>query len=88
VEAGIEGFDLFEQPIREFLSCANRNSRNVVNRFVRIELDALTAGRLQGINQVCFQSQQAQLKDLKQAARASTDDDDVGMDRWALELKR
>ena len=40
------------QPVNELLRAAYRQRRNVVDRFLRIQLGALAAGMRQGIDQV------------------------------------
>ena len=44
VKRRLERFTLLEQAGRQLLPCTHRNRRNVVNRFVGIQLDRLPAG--------------------------------------------
>jgi hypothetical protein len=44
VEGGAEGLDLLEQVVGEFLAGAHRHGRDVVDRLVGVQLDALAAG--------------------------------------------
>src|ERR1700689_2278205 len=71
----IEGLHLLQQAIDQFLRAADGQRRNVVNRLVRIELSALTAGQAQGIDDVCADAKKAQFEDLKEANGARADDD-------------
>ena len=43
VKLGGKGFDLLLKLVNELLTCAKRNSRDVVNRFVSVKLCALAA---------------------------------------------
>ena len=88
MQARAERPDLLEQPIGQLLPRAHRHGRNVVDRLVGIQLDALAAGRLQRIDDLRLQAEQAQLEHLEQPARPGADDDDVRVDRVTLELKR
>ena len=75
----LERRDLFHQPVGQFLSGTNRQRRNVIDRLFRIQLSALAAGLVQNIDKVTAQVQKSQFEHRKQAARAGTDDDDVGL---------
>ena len=88
MQARAERPDLLEQPIGQLLARAHRHGRNVVDRLVGIQLDALAAGRLQRIDDLRLQAEQPELEYLEQAARPGADDDDVRLDRMALEPKR
>ena len=83
VELGGERLDLLEQAVDEFLRTADRQRRNVIDRLVRIELRALAARSGERVDDVGLDAKQAQLKDLKQPARAGPNDDDVGDHRCA-----
>src|SRR5690606_1565156 len=88
VHSRLERLDLLEQAICELLAGADGHRGDVVNRLVRIELSTLPAGDLERVDDMSFEAQQSQLEHLEQSARARTDDDDVGLDRMSLELKR
>ena len=75
----LERRDLFHQPVGQFLSGTNRQRRNVIDRLFRIQLGALAAGLVQNIDKVTAQVQKSQLEHRKQAARACTDNNDVGL---------
>ena len=81
VEGWVERLDLLEQRVGQFLAGAHRHRRDVVDRLVRVELDALAARRGQRVDDVRLDLQQAQFEDLEQADRAGADDDGVGLDR-------
>ena len=70
MQARAERLDLLEQPIGQLLAGAHRHGRNVVDRLVGIQLDALAARRFQRIDDLRLQPEQAQLENLEQAARA------------------
>jgi hypothetical protein len=80
VEGGAEGLDLLEQVVGEFLAGAHGHGRDVVDRLVGVQLDALAAGVAQRVDDVGLDLQQAQLEHLEQADRAGADDDGVGLD--------
>ncbi len=80
VHAAVERLDLLEQGVGQFLSGTNRNGGDIVNRFVRIKLGALTARLPDGIDNLSFQSEEPQLEDLEQAARSGADDDCIRID--------
>src|SRR5450830_690 len=81
MESRIKRFDLLEQVVGQFLACAHRYGRNVVDRLVRIQFDALAADIGERVDNVRLDFQQAQLKYLEQADRACADDDGIGFDR-------
>ena len=54
---------------------------NVVNRFVRLQLDTLAAGVGEGVDHMGLDLQQAEFEHLKQPDRAGTDDDRIGFNR-------
>jgi isoquinoline 1-oxidoreductase subunit alpha len=84
VPGRVERLDLRHQPVDEFLRAADRQGGDVVDRLVGIELGALSARGLQGIDQMGRDAQQAQLENLEQAAGAGADDDDFRADRRGL----
>ncbi len=75
MKRGVEGLRLLQQSIDQFLCAAHRQRRNVVDRLVRIELGALTAGLAQGIDDVRADAEKAQFEDLKQSHGTCADDD-------------
>ncbi len=74
VELRPEGLDLLHQAIDQLLCTADGQRRNVVNRLVRVQLGALSAGGPQGIEDVGFHAEQAQLEYLKQAGWSRAND--------------
>nr|GEU28069.1 hypothetical protein [Tanacetum cinerariifolium] len=80
VERRFERFDLLEQVVGQFLAGARWHGRDVVDRLVGIQFDALSAHRAQRIDHVGFDFQQAQFEDLEQADRAGANDDGIGFD--------
>jgi len=81
VVRGAEGLDLLEQVVGELLAGANRHGRDVVDRLVGVQLDALAARVGQRIDDVRLDLEQAELEDLEQAHRAGPDDHRIGLDR-------
>ena len=77
VENRTEGLDLLHQLIDEFLGVAHRNGGDVVDRLIGVELGALAAGGRQGVDDMRLDAEQAEFEDLKDAAGARADDDDV-----------
>ena len=71
--------DLFHQPVSQFLSGTDRQRGNVIDRLFRIQLGALPPRLVENIDKVTAQVQKPQFEHRKQAARACTDDDDVGL---------
>ena len=71
---------LLLQALHQFVASAKHQARNVVQRFVAIQLGALTAGVWQGIDQVGAQALQAQLKHLKQPHRPGANHHHIGID--------
>ena len=82
MERGMERFCLLQQSVYQFLSTANRQGGNVVDRLVRIQLGALPADLGQGIDDVSADAEQAELEDLKYPNRAGADDDRFDRDGW------
>jgi hypothetical protein len=80
VEGGAERLDLLEQVVGQFLAGAHGHGRDVVDRLVGVQLDALAARVGQRVDDVGLDLQQAQLEHLEQAHRAGADDDGVGLD--------
>ena len=65
MERRMERFCLFQQPIDQFLSAANRQRGDIVDRFVRIQLGALPADLGQRIDDVRLDSEQTEFENLK-----------------------
>jgi hypothetical protein len=86
VKGGAEGLDLPEQRVGQLPAGAHRDGRDVVDRLVGIQLDALAAGRGQRVDHVGLDLQQAQLEDLEQPHRAGADDEGVGLDRAGVRV--
>ena len=71
--------NLLQQALHQFVSGADRKTRDVVERFVAVQLGALAAGMRQRVDKMGAQTLQAQLKGLEQAHRASANDYDIGI---------
>ena len=84
MKRGVERLRLLQQPIDQFLCPADGQCRDIVDRFVRIQLGALAAGLRQRVDDVRADSEQAQFEDLKQPHGACADDD--GLDRRGRRL--
>ena len=54
MKLGTERLDLLQQPVNQLLGAAHRQRRNVVNRFIRIQLGALTARLLERVDDVAL----------------------------------
>jgi hypothetical protein len=88
VEGRMERLDLLEQVVGQLAAGAHRHGRNVVDRLVGIELDALAAGIGQGVDDVRLDLQQPELEHLEQPDGAGPDDERVGVDDLRLRLLR
>ncbi len=75
VKGGLERFGLLQQSIDQFLRPADRQSGNVVNRLIGIELGALAAGLAQGIDDVRADPQQSEFEDLEKTNGPGANDD-------------
>ena len=80
MEHGAHRRDLLHQAVDEFLRAADRQRRDVVDRLVGIQLGALAARVLEGVDDVALDAEQAELEDLEQAGRAGADDQGIGLD--------
>ncbi len=78
-----EWFDLREQRVAETLPGDVRQARDVIDRLFRIKLRALTADLIENVDDMRFHVEQAKLEHRKQPARSGTDDQHVGLDRFA-----
>src|SRR5215203_4969757 len=70
VQRGAERLDLLQERIGQFLAGTHRNRGDVINRFVRIKLGALTADFGQRVDDMRLDLQQTELKYLEQTDRA------------------
>ena len=73
---------LLEEVFGELIGGADRNSRDVVDGLRRVELHALAAYGAKRINHVALDLKEAELKNLKEADGARTDDDGIGFDHF------
>ena len=80
MECCAKRLDLLEQLVSQLLACANRYGRNVINRLVGVDLNALAAGIGEGVDHVGLDLEQTQLKSLKKARRAGSHNDGIGFD--------
>ena len=67
VKLGVKRFNLLQQIFNELFGVAYRDPRYVINRFVGIELSALSSRHLHAVDNMGFDSKQAQLEYLEQA---------------------
>ena len=74
-----KGFDLGEQTVHELLARAHGQAWNVINGFVRVELDTLTARTCKGVHEVTVDAKESKLKDLKKPHRPGTHDENIGV---------
>ena len=74
MEHRVHRLDLLHEPVDEFLRAADGQCRNVVYRFVRIQLGALAARVLERVDDVALDAEQAELEDLEQAGGPGADD--------------
>ena len=88
VERGVKRRNLLEQPVGEFAPGADLDRRDVVDRLVRVQLDALAASPGKGIDDMGLDAQQAQLEHLEQADRARADDERIGLQWRGIGLHR
>ena len=92
MEIGFERAELLCETLDELMRAHDRERGDVVDRLLRVERGALPAYLRQRVHHVRVDSEQPQLEDLEQAARAGADDDHVGLDAHAdqvlLELWR
>ena len=77
MEFGAKRLDLLQQPVDQFLGAHDGKRRNVIDRFFRVQLRALATWLLQRVDDVRFDIEQSKFKDLEQADRAGSYDDDV-----------
>ena len=84
VKLGLEWRDLLHEPIDQFLGTAYGQCRDIVDRFVGIELSALPANLREGVHYVGVNVQQSQFEYLEQAAGTRADDDNVCLDRHVV----
>ena len=80
MKAGAERLDLLQQPLGQLAPGAVRHGRDVVDRLVGVELEALAAGMRQRVDDCGAHLLQAELEHLEQADRAGADDQRVGLD--------
>jgi hypothetical protein len=79
----VERLDLLEQSVNKALGARKRNSWNVVDRFLRIKLRTLPADLVENVDEVRLHVEQSELEDGEQAGGARTDNDNVGLNRFA-----
>ena len=78
-----ERFDLRHQRGDQPLRRAIGHAGDIVDRFLRIKLGALSADLVKNVDQVRLHIEQAQLEHREQPARPGPDDKHVGLDRFA-----
>ncbi len=72
---------LLQESVRQLLSRNDRQSWDVVDGLLGVELCTLTAGLVENVDDMCLDVDKTQLEHRKQANRASTYNHDVGFDR-------
>ena len=80
VKGRLEGFDLLEQVVGQFLAGAHGHGGDIVDRLVGIQLDALAADGGQRIDDMGLDLEQAQFEHLEQADGAGADDHGIAVD--------
>ena len=86
VKSRVERLGLIQEAIDQFLSPADRQRGNIVDRLVRIQFGALTASLRQRIDDVRADSEKSEFENLKQSHGTSADDD--CLDRRGCDLCR
>jgi hypothetical protein len=84
MEGRVERLDLLHQSLGQPLAGDFRNSRNVVDRLLGVELGALAAGLVEDVDQVGLHVEQPKLEHREQAHWARADDERVGLDHFGL----
>ena len=80
----LERLDLFEQVVDQFLTAADRNAGNVINRLVRVELRALPSDDPHRIDDVRLDAQKTQFEYLEQTDRTRAHDQGLGLDDFLV----
>src|SRR5579862_2581256 len=80
MELRLERRDLLQQRFRKCPPGGDRRSRNVVDRLVAVQLDALAPGSGQRVDDMAGDFEQAELEGLEQPDRAGADDQRVCFD--------
>src|SRR5690606_34205713 len=86
VHAAVKRLDLLQEVVCQLFSRAYGDSRDVVDRLVRVKLGTLAAGFRNRIDNLRLQPQQAELEHLEQAARTGSDDNDICIDHSSAPL--
>ncbi len=81
VKGRAKRLDLLQQALGQFAARAHRHCRDVVDRLVGVQLDALAADFSERVDHVRPDFEQAELEHLEQSHRTRADDDGVGLDR-------
>src|SRR5262245_65014522 len=83
MEGRSERFDLRHQRLAQALAGDVRQRGDVVDRLLRIELRALAADLVEDVDEMRLHVEQAELEHGEEPARPRTDDQHVGLDRFA-----
>src|SRR3984893_16943515 len=83
MKARMERLDLVQQRVGEALAGDERDARNVVDRFLWIELGALAADLVENIDQMRLHSEQSQSENGKQPTGPCANNQHIGFDRFA-----
>src|SRR4029450_12084391 len=83
-----ERLDLRQQRVAKALAGDVRQSRDVVDRLLRIKLRALATDLVKDVDDVRLHVEQAKLEYREQPAWSGTDDQHVGLDRFAHASRR
>ena len=84
VEVGGKRTNLLLQTLDQFASGAKRQTGNVVDGFVSVQLGALATHMGQGVDEVTANVLQSELKGLEEPDRPGTHDDGVGLDHGCV----
>ena len=82
MELRLEGCNLFEKIVRQFLAGDFRQAGNVVNRLFRIKLGALAARPIKNVDHMGAHIQQTKFKDCKKPDGSGSDNQDVRINHF------
>jgi hypothetical protein len=80
VKSGVKRFDLLHEPVDQFLRAADRQRRDVIDRFVGVELSALAARMGERVDDFALEAQKAELENREEPDGAGADDDALRAD--------
>ncbi len=74
----VKWFGLCQEILGQFLPCAFRPARDIVDRFFRVKLGALPAGPIEVVDHMTLETKQTKLKYREQPNRARPDNNHIG----------